>query len=251
MVLKASAARFLAGAGGLADTRAPTKWLGRPTSAGSYYGGQPSDPKMVRISSASSQMIGIATSMLSDDAMMAQRFKETVMPYLNDAYTLARYLTRNSQDAEDVVQDAYLRAFKFFGTFKGNSARPWLLAIVRNCFYSWLKTRPRGNTASLTDIDLDDVDTTSVVSDLWTPNPIDPERALITLNDAETIRALIEGLPTQFRETLVLREMDELSYQEIADITEVPIGTVMSRLARARQLFKAAWLEHQEKERRS
>lgn len=188
-------------------------------------------------------------SMATDDAT-ARRFKETVMPYLDDAYNLARYLTRNAHDADDVVQDAYLRAFKFFGTFKGSNARPWLLAIVRNCFYSWIKARPRGDAASLGDVDLDSIDPATVTTDLWTPEATDPEKALMRLNDDSLVRELIESLPVQFREALVLRELEELSYQDIASITEVPIGTVMSRLARARQLFKAAWLDCQNKERR-
>lgn len=172
------------------------------------------------------------------------------MPYLDDAYTLARYLTRNPQDAEDIVQDSYLRAFKFFTTFKGGNARPWLLAIVRNAFYSSLKKKPHAGTASLSDIDLDDVDSAQTVSDLWTPDTPDPEKTLMKLDDAERVRTVIEQLPVHFREALVLREMDELSYQEIADIAAVPIGTVMSRLARARQLFKASWVAHQNGGRR-
>jgi len=196
------------------------------------------------------QKVGPADSMLPNDQADARRFKDAVIPHLDDAYILARYLTRNTQDAEDIVQEAYLRAFKFFDTFKGGNARPWLLAIVRNCFLSWSKARPRAGTQSLTDLDIDTLDTDSVVSDLWTSQPIDPEKALLALDSAETVRALIERLPIQFREALVLREMDELSYQEIAGITGVPIGTVMSRLARARQLFKAAWLEHRNQEGR-
>jgi RNA polymerase sigma-70 factor (ECF subfamily) len=188
--------------------------------------------------------------MAANDEATARRFKEAVMPHLDDAYNLARYLTRNSQDAEDVVQDAYLRAFRFFDTLKGSNARPWLLAIVRNCFYSWLKTRHRDGGESLGEIDLDTLDATSVTSDFWVCDSPDPEKVLIKLDDATAVRELIEGLSVPFREALVLREMDELSYQEIADITGVPIGTVMSRLARARQLFKAAWLDHQGKERR-
>jgi RNA polymerase sigma-70 factor (ECF subfamily) len=188
--------------------------------------------------------------MAANDEATARRFKEAVMPHLDDAYNLARYLTRNAQDADDVVQDAYLRAFRFFGSLKGSDARPWLLAIVRNCFYSWLKTRARGGTESLGELDLDTLDATSVTSDLWMDDPLDPEKMLMRIDDAAVVRTLIEGLPMPFREALVLREMDELSYQEIANIVGAPIGTVMSRLARARQLFKAAWLEHQDKERR-
>ena len=171
------------------------------------------------------------------------------MPHLDDAYTLARYLTRNAQDADDLVQESYLRAFKFFAGFKGDHARPWLLAIVRNCFYSALKTKPRTDTASLSDMDVDDLDTTATVIDLWGQRPENPEQTLITLDNAVVVRRLIECLPTQFREVLVLREMEDLSYQEIAHIMDVPIGTVMSRLARARNLFKAAWIEHSDKER--
>jgi len=241
MLMRTSAAWSLAGAEGLTDTPARTIGSDTPLSV---------DSAPVRAVGTASPKIGSANTMSANDEATARRFKEAVMPHLDDAYNLARYLTRNAQDADDVVQDAYLRAFKFFATFKGSSARPWLLAIVRNCFYSWLKTRPRGDTASLAEIDLDTVDATSVVSDLWMADPVDPERALIRLDDATLVRTMIESLPVQFREALVLREMEELSYQDIADITGVPIGTVMSRLARARQLFKAAWLDHQDKERR-
>lgn len=183
--------------------------------------------------------------MSGDEKSNVRRFKDAVMSHLDDAYTLARYLTRNSQDADDLVQESYLRAFKFFASFKGDNARPWLLAIVRNCFYSALKTKPRNDTASLSDIDVDDLDTTATVIDFWGQRPENPEQTLITLGNAEVVRRLIECLPTQFR------EMEELSYQEIAHIMDVPIGTVMSRLARARNLFKTAWTEHSDKERRS
>lgn len=188
--------------------------------------------------------------MATDDETAKRQFKTLVMPHLDDAYTLARYLTRNAQDADDVVQDAYLRAFKFFAGFKGDNPRAWLLAIVRNCFYSWLKARPRGQAESLSDIELDDLDSASVTTDLWTNATDDPETTLARIDDAVTVRSLVESLPALFREVLVLREMDDLSYREIAEITGVPIGTVMSRLARARALFKTAWLTHQGKERR-
>jgi RNA polymerase sigma-70 factor, ECF subfamily len=187
---------------------------------------------------------------MSDDEQ-ARRFKDAVIPHLDDAFTLARYLTRNPSDAEDLVQESYLRAFKFFAGFKGGNARPWLLAIVRNCFYSALKTKPRADTASLSDMDIDEFDASATVIDLWGQKSENPEQTLITLDNAGVVHRLIDCLPVQFREVLVLREMEELSYQEIAHIMDVPIGTVMSRLARARNLFKAAWLEHSDKERRS
>lgn len=175
----------------------------------------------------------------------AQSFKAVVMPHLDDAYTLARYLTRNEQDADDVVQEATLRAFRFFAGFKGDNPRAWLLAIVRNCFFTWVKARPRGREESLSDVDLDTFDKTD--TDVWTSSPADPETELVRIDDAATVRKLIEGLPMPFREVLVLRELDDLSYREIADITGVPTGTVMSRLARARSMFKAAWIEFQGK----
>lgn len=193
---------------------------------------------------------GIQRQMTAKEVPTAQSFKALVMPHLDDAYTLARYLTRNAQDADDVVQDAYLRAFKFFAGFKGDNPRAWLLAIVRNCFYSWLKAKPRGQAESLSDIELDDLDSAAVTTDLWTSASDDPETTLARIDDAATVRSLVESLPALFREVLVLREMDDLSYREIAEITGVPIGTVMSRLARARALFKTAWLNHQGKERR-
>jgi RNA polymerase sigma-70 factor (ECF subfamily) len=185
--------------------------------------------------------------MQPNDEATTRRFSEAMMPHLDDAYNLARYLTRNAQDADDVVQEAYLRAFRFFPTFKGGSARPWLLAIVRNCFYTSLKARPRG-AAALADVDLDVHDAESVTTDLWTAESDNPERSLMRTDEASRVRALIETLPVQFREALVLREMEEMSYQDIAAVTEVPIGTVMSRLARARQLFKTAWIDRQNKE---
>jgi RNA polymerase sigma-70 factor (ECF subfamily) len=191
-----------------------------------------------------------AVSISPDPEANARRFKDTMMPHLDDAYTLARYLTRNPQDADDIVQESYLRAFKFFASFKGDNARAWLLTIVRNCFYSALKSKPRDDTSSLTDIDFDELDATTTVIDLWGQRPETPEQSLIALDGAELVHRLIERLPIQFREALVLREMEELSYQEIAAITDVPIGTVMSRLARARQLFKTAWVEHANEERR-
>lgn len=173
------------------------------------------------------------------------------MPHLDAAYTLARYLTRNAQDADDVVQESYLRAFKFFATFKGDNARAWLLTIVRNCFHTAWKSRSHGDTASLSDMDVDELDADSTVIDLWGQRLENPEQLLMTLDNAETVRRLIERLPTQFREVLVLREMEDMSYQDIAQITNVPMGTVMSRLARARNLFKAVWLEHSDKERQA
>jgi RNA polymerase sigma factor (sigma-70 family) len=151
-------------------------------------------------------------------------FNEVVLPHLDAAYNLARWLTRNDQDAEDVVQEASLRAFKYWKGFSGRDCRSWLLAIVRNTFYSWL--RQRSVQPELTeDGEIDDVDDGA-------PNP---ENALLQNANREMLKAALEDLPVEFREAIVFREMEGFSYKEIADISGVPIGTVMSRLARARK----------------
>lgn len=159
------------------------------------------------------------------------RFRSVVMPHIDDAYRLAHWLTGNRTDAEDVVQDATLRAFRAIRAFAGGSARSWLLSIVRNTAYSWLrKNRP---TAVITVEDLEAVELEH--AEPSDPNGETPEAALIAKVDAEQLRAAIAALPAPFRETLVLRDIEGLDYREIAEATEVPIGTVMSRLARARR----------------
>ncbi len=151
-------------------------------------------------------------------------FNEAVLPHLDTAYNLARWLTRNDQDAEDVVQDASLRAFKYWKGFSGRDCRSWLLAIVRNSYYSWL--RKQSIQPELTeDGAIDNVDD-------GLPNP---ETVLLQNLDREMLKSALEDLRVEFREAIVLREMEGLSYKEIADISGVPIGTVMSRLARARK----------------
>jgi RNA polymerase sigma factor (sigma-70 family) len=159
------------------------------------------------------------------------RFRSVVMPHLDAAYNLARWLTHNDADAEDVVQDACLRAFHGIGNFSNGNARAWVLTIVRHAAYAWLgKNRPA--TLVVTD-DLEVVERAEAARagvDAETP-----ETALIAKADAERLRAAIRELPTPFRETLVLRDLQDLNYKEIATVTEVPIGTVMSRLARARR----------------
>jgi RNA polymerase sigma factor (sigma-70 family) len=159
------------------------------------------------------------------------RFRSVVMPHIDDAYRLAHWLTGNRTDAEDVVQDASLRAFRAIREFAGGSARSWLLTIVRNTAYTWLrKNRP---TAVVTVEDLEAVEAAHAKP--GDPNDETPEAALIAKVDAEQLRAAIAALPMPFRETLVLRDIEGLDYREIAEATEVPIGTVMSRLARARR----------------
>ena len=148
------------------------------------------------------------------------RFEAAVLPHLNAAYTLARYLTRNDHDAEDVVQDACVRALKYFDTFRGEqgtSARAWLLTIVRNTAYSWRK----GHRSDALTTEFDETEHSPVVADA------DPEAK-------ETLSRALERLAPEFREVIVLRELQGLSYKEISDVAGVPVGTVMSRLSRAR-----------------
>ena len=160
---------------------------------------------------------------------LLQEFEEAAVPQLPAAYNLARWLTRNDKDAEDVVQDAYLRAFTYFDKFRGGDVRPWLLAIVRNTFYTWLRQRiPEAHPFS--DADL---------AEVGDENP-NPERAALQGADREMLKAALEDLPLEFREAIVLREIEGLSYKEIADIANVPVGTVMSRLARGRKRLQAA-----------
>ncbi len=157
-------------------------------------------------------------------------FEQTVLPHLDAAYNLARWLTRNDHDAEDVVQEAYLRAFEFFAGFYGTDGRGWLLTIVRNTCYTWLR-RNRAEDLS-TEFD-EEIHSESVAS----PNP---EELLLENADRQHLQDALEELPVEFREALVLRELEGLSYKEIAGVSGVPVGTVMSRLARARARLKDA-----------
>jgi RNA polymerase sigma factor (sigma-70 family) len=155
-------------------------------------------------------------------------FNDAVLPHMDAAYNLARWLTRNDHDAEDVVQEASLRAFKYWAGVSHRDSRSWFLAIVRNTFYTWLRQR-LPETPRQSDGELDDADTD-------TPNP---ESAALREADREMLKSALEDLPNEFREAIVLREMEGLSYKEIADIANVPLGTVMSRLARGRKRLQA------------
>jgi len=152
------------------------------------------------------------------------RFEQALMPHLGAAYNLARWLTRDEHEAEDLVQEAYLRALKSFAGFHGAEGRAWLLAIVRNTCYTWLqRKRARGPTTAF-DEEIHGV----------TGEKLDPETLLLRKEDRDSVRQAVEALPVELREVVVLRELEGLSYKEIAAIAAIPMGTVMSRLARAR-----------------
>lgn len=158
---------------------------------------------------------------------------EQMLLHMDAAYNLARWLVRNSSDAEDVMQESMLRALRYVGGFRGTDIRPWLLAIVRNVSYAWLKShRP----AELLDVSTDELEVNSA---LERPD-LNPETVAIRHAEKTLLNEAISALPVIFREALILRELEELSYREIARITDVPIGTVMSRLSRARQLLAQA-----------
>ena len=152
-------------------------------------------------------------------------FEETVLPHLDAAYNLARWLTREERDAEDVVQEAFLRALRHFHTFKGGDARPWLLAIVRNTFYTWRKSNRSPEEEILFEEEKHPL----------ADEAPDPEILLVRETDRQLIRNALHQLPKEFLEVIVLREFEELSYKQIAEIVQIPCGTVMSRLARARK----------------
>jgi RNA polymerase sigma factor (sigma-70 family) len=159
------------------------------------------------------------------------RFAALVLPHLSDAYSLARWITGNRADAEDVVQDACVRAFRAVWSASDGNGRAWTLSVVRHAAYSWLR-KNRPVTLVAVD-DLEEAETEQVSS--WDSDWETPESALIAKLDSESLEAAIAALPAPFRETMILRDVQALSYREIAEVTGVPIGTVMSRLARGRR----------------
>jgi RNA polymerase sigma factor (sigma-70 family) len=167
-----------------------------------------------------------------------RRFEQCVLPHLDAAYNLARWLTYNDQDAEDVVQESYLRAFKFFDGFHSTDSRPWLLAIVRNTYYTLLQQQ------RVLDV------VTPFEEEIHSPEQENqnPEELLIQNINKQLLKDAITALPVEFREVIILRELEGLSYKEIADIAAIPLGTVMSRLARARKRLQHYLTQHMSKE---
>jgi RNA polymerase sigma-70 factor (ECF subfamily) len=169
----------------------------------------------------------------SDDGK-AERFKTLALPYLDEVYTLARYLLRNASDADDAVQECYLRAFRHFDTFRGGPIKPWLLAILRNaCHATYAGSAKLVYTADAGE---------PQAQPIWREDSETPEQTILRRHESETMQRLIGELPTEFKEVIVLREINDLSYRDIATVIEAPIGTVMSRLARGRKMLRDAWI---------
>jgi RNA polymerase sigma factor (sigma-70 family) len=169
--------------------------------------------------------------MAFDDVTPRAQFERVVIPHLDEAYVLARALTGNSTDAQDIVQDASLSAYRAIMSYANGDPRMWVLTIVRHAAYQWIRRNRRSALVHLDD--LEQIEEALTSSDEWIAAT--PETALIAKSNAERVHAAIGAIPTPFRETLILREIRSLDYREIARITGVPIGTVMSRLARARR----------------
>jgi RNA polymerase sigma-70 factor (ECF subfamily) len=165
-----------------------------------------------------------------------RRFETQALPHLDAAYNLAKWLARPPLEADDIVQDAMLRAYRAFDSFRGDNVKPWLLSIVRNCFLTAAgRTRANRNVPLPADGETGSDDPALIV------NAPDPEAVAIRAEEGRRLADVVAALPEEFREVLVLREMEDLSYREIAQITGSPIGTVMSRLARARSMLKEKW----------
>jgi RNA polymerase sigma-70 factor (ECF subfamily) len=162
------------------------------------------------------------------------RFESTVMPHLDAAYNLARWLTRNDHDAEDVVQEAFMRALRYFDAMKGAEARPWLLKIVRNTCFTWLEKNRPADVVPLDDSEEGSAQM-AAAADFSTPEVI-----LLQSANRKLVNQALEELPAGYREVIVMREIEDMSYKEIAAVAGIPMGTVMSRLARGRELLKVS-----------
>jgi RNA polymerase sigma-70 factor (ECF subfamily) len=173
---------------------------------------------------APSEVHGVNNSITTPEARL-RLFEEVILPHLNAAHNLARWLTRNEHDAQDVVQEAYLRAFRFFDSYRGGDGKAWLLEVVRNTCFTFLR-REKHNVTSIA------FDEAAHTPTVHLPNP---EEALVKAGKQTILQDCIEGLPQEFREVLVMRELEEMSYRQIAEVAGLPPGTVMSRLSRARK----------------
>jgi RNA polymerase sigma-70 factor (ECF subfamily) len=167
---------------------------------------------------------------MSEEHIKQALFEQTILPHINAAYNLAHWILNNDQDAEDIVQESYLRAYKYFASYQGGNSRSWLLTIVRNLCYTWLH---QNQTQGLT-IELNE----ELASEPMDPG--NPEFFMQIMSNHQMVADALKKLPVEYRELIVLRELEEMSYKEIALIAGIPIGTVMSRLARARHQLKVS-----------
>ncbi|MBX5221164.1 MULTISPECIES: sigma-70 family RNA polymerase sigma factor [unclassified Rhizobium] len=186
---------------------------------------------------SSGEQVASAADVSAQRELM-QRFQNLIVPHLDAAYNFARFLSRDADAAQDIVQDAFLRAFRNFDSYRGGDPRAWLFAIVRNCCHAWRQQdrRKARFERHLSDGDDDETGENEIASE-----EDSPEAATIRRSEQQRVRAVISRLPEAMREILVLRELEDLSYRQIAEIIDAPIGTVMSRLARARHEFGEAW----------
>ncbi|RAS37221.1 RNA polymerase sigma factor [Paraburkholderia bryophila] len=189
---------------------------------------------MVQTDSDTARAHGDADAEAAAEAARSRRFQQLALPHLDAAYNLARWLCGNASDADDIVQEAFMRAFRFFDTFRGDTARPWLLAIVRRTWYT--EWRRRASSHETVEFD-DTMDDTAL--DGWSVGGADPQTLLIRDEETKRVHEALALLPVEYREVLILRELEEMGYREIAVVADVPIGTVMSRLARGRRKLAA------------
>jgi RNA polymerase sigma-70 factor (ECF subfamily) len=175
------------------------------------------------------------------DPDLARRFRDAALPHMDALYSLARYLLRNPDDAEDAVQETYLRSLRHFDSFQGPAIKPWLMAILRNVCRAEYGRRATAHDG--------DGEVAESALPLWQEPQQPPDAEMLARKDAESVRNLLALLPEAFREVLVLREVDDLSYRDIAKVIDAPVGTVMSRLARARAMLRDAWLAADKGER--
>jgi len=187
--------------------------------------------------SALDQLGLLVQSRPSGDATLA-RFKQNIVPQLDAAYNFARFLSRDADAAQDIVQEAFLRAYRSFAGYRGGDARAWVFTIVRNCYHSWLMDRRR---KARVEVDHHGEGNSEELIFNISSGEDNPEAMLPRKAESRTVRLMLDMMPRPLREILVLRELEELSYRQISDVTALPIGTVMSRLARARKAFGDAW----------
>jgi RNA polymerase sigma factor (sigma-70 family) len=194
-----------------------------------------------RVFSAKAGQGAMSVKAANDDPEKARRFRDAALPYLDDVYTLARYLLRDAVEAEDAVQECYLRALKHFDSYRGPAMKPWLFAILRNVCRAEFARRAHAPSGAVEELPEDAEQTP-----LWQEAAETPEAQMVRRWDADTVRRIVTALAEPFRETFVLREIHNLSYREIANVVEAPVGTVMSRLARARTMLRSAWMAAEE-----